>query len=96
MSYKVITSSSAEQDVEKAISHCKDINIQLARTIAEFKVVQKTTRELDFLTKSAKERYLNLLNDHPNFVQEIPNKRIALYLGIHPESLSRIKKELFR
>lgn len=69
---------------------------QLGRAIAEFKVVQKTNRELDFLTKSAKDRYLDLLNDQPNFIKDIPNKRIALYLGIHPESLSRIKKELFR
>jgi len=69
---------------------------QLGRAIAEFKVVQKTNRELDFLTKSAKERYLDLITDQPNFIKDIPNKRIALYLGIHPESLSRIKKELFQ
>ena len=44
------------------------------------------------LTKSATERYHELLNARPELVQQIPVHLIAKYLGIEPESLSRIRK----
>jgi CRP-like cAMP-binding protein len=65
---------------------------QISRVIAEFKVVQKTTREKDFLTKSAFERYCDFLNKSPDLIDRISNKNLARYLGIQPESLSRLKK----
>ncbi len=47
-----------------------------------------------FLSMSAEEKYLDLLKTYPNLVQRIPQRHIASYLGITPETLSRVRKEL--
>jgi CRP-like cAMP-binding protein len=49
-----------------------------------------------FLTvgANAEDRYLELLNRHPGIEQLVPQHQIASYLGILPESLSRMKKQL--
>jgi CRP-like cAMP-binding protein len=44
---------------------------------------------------SAKDRYLELINRHPGIEQLIPQHQIASYLGVLPESLSRIKRQLY-
>jgi CRP-like cAMP-binding protein len=46
------------------------------------------------LSISAEERYLHLLNYQPNIIQRVPLVHIASYLGITPESLSRIRRQL--
>ena len=38
------------------------------------------------------ERYYNLLEHKPNLINRVPQYLIAQYLGIKPESLSRIRK----
>ena len=42
------------------------------------------------------ERYIDLIHDHPQIEQDVPQKEIAEYLRIKPYSLSRIKKEDLR
>ncbi len=54
----------------------------------------KQQRELSFIYESAEERYLNLFNLRPRVVSEIPLIYIASYLGIKPESLSRIRRKI--
>lgn len=49
--------------------------------------------ELFFYTPE--ERYLNLLNKSPEIIQKIPQKYISTYLGITPQSLSRIRKRIY-
>lgn len=46
-------------------------------------------------TESAEEKYLKLLKSAPEIVQRIPQHYIASYLNIKPQSLSRIRKNLF-
>nr|WP_315156395.1 Crp/Fnr family transcriptional regulator [uncultured Flavobacterium sp.] len=60
--------------------------------ILENLVVQQLEREIDILTNSPKERYLRVLKRSPQLFQEIPNKHIANYLRMSPETLSRLKK----
>lgn len=43
---------------------------------------------------TAKSRYLRFLQSYPNITQRVPQWMIASYLGITPESLSRVRKEL--
>lgn len=43
---------------------------------------------------SAEERYLSLINKHPEIFQRIPLQYIAMYLDIEPQSLSRLRKRL--
>jgi len=61
--------------------------IKLERAFAGF---QK--RILEYLTLSAKERYLKFITNYPEIVKSIRNYHIASYLGITTESLSRIRK----
>jgi CRP-like cAMP-binding protein len=44
-------------------------------------------------SEDAKARYFEFSKSHPDFVQRIPQYLIASYLGIKPQSLSRIRKE---
>lgn len=46
------------------------------------------------ITEHAKERYLSLVKEKPELVQNVPLKHIATYLGITDTSLSRIRKEI--
>ena len=55
-------------------------------------IVQQMERERDILTSSPLERYKRVLARSPQLFQEIPNKHIASYLRMTPETLSRIKK----
>ena len=55
-------------------------------------VLQQIEREKDILTNSPKERYNRVLKRSPQLFQEIPNKYIANYLRMTPETLSRLKK----
>lgn len=55
-------------------------------------VIQQLEREKDILTNSPKERYNRVLKRSPKLFQEIPNRHIANYLRMSPETLSRLKK----
>ena len=67
---------------------------KLGRIATEFLLAKKVKRELDLLTKSPQERYENLLEEHPKYVQQIPLKYLASYIGVVPETLSRIRKRI--
>lgn len=60
--------------------------------ILEDLILQQTEREIDLLTNSPKERFERVLKRSPNLFQEIPDKYIANYLRMSPETLSRLKK----
>ena len=46
------------------------------------------------LSASAKTRYQEFVKLYPNLLQRVPQRTIASYLGITPESLSRVRKEI--
>lgn len=57
--------------------------------------LSKTQASYDeFKTSSPEKRYLNLLETRPDLLQRVPQHQIASYLGMKPESLSRIRKRL--
>jgi CRP-like cAMP-binding protein len=53
-------------------------------------------REIDIMSLTPEERYIKLLDAQPSVVQGVPLKIIASYLGIHQDSLSRIRKKYSR
>ena len=63
-------------------------------TILQHYLESSKQRIIDLNTKTAKERYLKLLKNHPKIVKNIPINYIASYLGINPGSLSRIRQEI--
>ncbi|MBC7921591.1 MAG: Crp/Fnr family transcriptional regulator [Ferruginibacter sp.] len=64
------------------------------RAMAENVVIGSQRRTASFLFDSPEERYLNLLRERPKVMERIPLHHIASYLGIKPESLSRIRKRM--
>jgi CRP/FNR family transcriptional regulator, anaerobic regulatory protein len=63
----------------------------LAEDLGNVLVNQQNLKSL-----SAEERYLSLEQTYPGALQRIPVKYIAGYLGIEPESLSRLRQRLAR
>jgi CRP/FNR family transcriptional regulator, anaerobic regulatory protein len=52
-------------------------------------------RRINMLISSpAKDRYLDFLKTYPNISQRVPQWMVASYLGITPEGLSRVRKEI--
>lgn len=64
------------------------------RLLLEANYVATHKRINETLSASAEERYLAFLKTYPNLVEQVPQNHIASYLGITPQSLSRIRKEL--
>lgn len=48
-----------------------------------------------YITTNPEERYLNLLKFRPELLNRVPQYQLASYLGVTPESLSRIRKRIF-
>lgn len=67
---------------------------KFGRKIMEGAYIRKSNREKALLTKTAEEIYSEMFKTHRNYIAQIPVNKIAKYLGIHPESLSRIRKKL--
>lgn len=68
---------------------------KFGRLMAE-RAVLGLKKKNEFLTlQSLEERYLQLINDRPKVIERVSLKYIASYLGMKPESLSRIRKRLF-
>ncbi|WP_282628093.1 Crp/Fnr family transcriptional regulator [Empedobacter sedimenti] len=68
--------------------------MMFAKNIADYLFIRKEKREISLLLDNAETRYLNFLKEFPQAFQEFPQYFIASYLGIKPQSLSRIRKEL--
>lgn len=60
---------------------------------AENSFVEKQQQQIDLLTKTAEQRYQQLLQKNPELIRRIAQKHIASYLGITTQSLSRIRKK---
>jgi len=48
----------------------------------------------EFKTSSPEQRYLNLLQKRPDLVQRVPQHQLASFLGIKPQSLSRLRTRI--
>lgn len=59
-------------------------------------IKQLQNRVQQLLSDSAEERYLSFIQIYPDLLLRVPQRMIASYLGITPESLSRVRKELAR
>lgn len=64
------------------------------RLLQEANYIATHKRISDSLSTSADERYLEFIKTYPELFEKVPQNQIASYLGITPQSLSRIRKEL--
>lgn len=86
----VVVNSEKEKAFYKKFSRFEEIT----RMETE-KMLGKNQEQLsNFITQSPEERYKHLLHHKPELLQRVPQHQIASYLGITPESLSRIRKRI--
>lgn len=60
------------------------------------RIIVLTDRIAHLLASDAETRYLDFIETYPSLVQRLPQKLIASYLGITPESLSRVRNHLVK
>ncbi|MCR6638227.1 MAG: Crp/Fnr family transcriptional regulator [Sporocytophaga sp.] len=75
------------------LSNNTEIGDKICRFASEGLFIHKQKQQIDILTKTASERYFELQTRQPEIIRRTPQKYIASYLGITPQSLSRIRNE---
>jgi len=88
---KTTVKTASKKDFFEFIQKNED-NLHFWINILEDLVLQQLEREKDLLISSPGERFERVLKRSPKLFQEIPNKYIANYLRMSPETLSRLKK----
>lgn len=78
----------------QALYAANKIGLRIGKAIAEILFLRKQQQQINLLTKSPEERYLQLIRERPEIFQRTPLKVIASYLGLTAESLSRIRKRV--
>jgi CRP-like cAMP-binding protein len=85
-----ISNKSFEEEIRAALPRLTKV----FEAIAIEKINTAKDEWSQFVTSSPEERYLHLLETKPYLLNRIPHHQIASYLGIKPQSLSRIRKRL--
>ena len=67
----------------------------LGASIMEDQLANQRMKYDEFIKLSPEDRYKNLQKTSPDLLNRVPQYLIASYLGIKPESLSRIRKRLY-
>lgn len=63
----------------------------MCRILSEELLAKQQINFDEFKTSSPEQRYLNLLQKRPDLIQRVPQQQLASYLGIKPQSLSRLR-----
>jgi CRP-like cAMP-binding protein len=95
-----LTIDAIEDSVVRVITRNQAINENLLEKEGLIYMANKLRKHMSFLRKrillllsaTAEERYDDFNQMYPNLANRIPQKMIASYLGITPESLSRVRK----
>jgi CRP-like cAMP-binding protein len=66
----------------------------LCRVLSEELLAKQQINFDDFKTSTPEQRYLNLVEKRPDLVQRVPQHQLASYLGIKPQSLSRLRARI--
>ena len=82
-----------EQQAQELFKHFPRFET-ISRTIMEAAFAEQKEALTSYYTDSPEQRYRKLLKTRPELVQRIPQYHLASYIGIKPESLSRIRKRI--
>jgi CRP-like cAMP-binding protein len=64
------------------------------RILIQNNLIATQRRLMSSLSETAEEKYTKLINNFPGCVQRVPQHMIASYLGITPETLSRVRSQM--
>lgn len=81
-------------DSEKMMFHQYPQLESMIRKMMEINLGQMQEQFGEFINSSPEERYESVLRKRPQLIDRVPQHQLASYLGITPESLSRIKKRI--
>ena len=85
----LITNSALEQLYERVPKFERYFRI-----LTQNNMIAMQKRLMSELSSTAEDKYLKLIAAYPNIVARVPQHMIASYLGLTPESLSRIRKRI--
>ncbi|QIP13702.1 Crp/Fnr family transcriptional regulator [Spirosoma aureum] len=88
----ILTVSTTDMEVEVNSKFPKfDI---MCKLLAEELLAKQRIDFDEFKNSSPEQRYLNLIQKRPDLLQRVPQHQLASYLGIKPQSLSRLRARL--
>jgi len=78
------------KDLEKLYAH--DIKLErLGRLVITYTMVQKDRWQMQMIKLPPRDRFLFFVDRHPDLLQRVPQKHLASFLNIQPETFSRFK-----
>jgi CRP-like cAMP-binding protein len=85
-----LLSREKEQELFKRVPNFES----LCRVSVEEELGAYQDKLAQFMISSPEKRYLDLMENRPDLLQRVPQYHLASYLGVKPESLSRIRKRI--
>lgn len=67
---------------------------ELAQLILEKEIMNQQQHFAEFQNSTPEERYLKLQQTNPKLIERVPQFQLSSYIGVKPESLSRIRKRI--
>jgi CRP-like cAMP-binding protein len=86
----VVVEFGSEQEMYKQYTELEN----MTRRMMENYLAQAQNEFAKFIRSSPEERYKTIIQDRPDLLKRVPQHQLASYLGMTPESLSRIKKRI--
>jgi len=91
----VVATASTREEEERGLAEYPAFE-SVCRVMGEVLLVRLQQAHIDTVTRSVEQRYLDLVARRPDLLQRVPQYHIASFLGIQPETLSRIRRRLTR
>lgn len=82
--------SVANEDLEKMFAQSHSME-RMGRLITVHTMVLIDKRQMSMIKRSPRDRFLNFVENYPEIIQRVPQKYIASFLNIKPETFSRFK-----
>jgi CRP-like cAMP-binding protein len=88
----VVSTSDQEEKMLSVFPQLKMVCLTMSEIITE----KLQVKIINYKTLTPEERYLHLIRKRPELIRRIPQYHIATYLGVKPESLSRIRNRIVK
>lgn len=82
--------SLSHDHMQYALDHLPGAD-RMGRMLITSMLLKKDERQFKQLRHSTRQRFLDYLQNHPHMLQRVPQKYLASYLNIKPETFSRLK-----